>query len=158
MVEAGYLVYGLPTSYKDIGYSETGLPKAKQLELQDKIPRAPSTGTLTIQGSAACVINHFIDLKRKVRGLDFTKLASTAFEEHNYPQSDVVLLYNVGIEVSVNTKVSSMVLQKVLKYYNGRPTLLVIETKYTKSQMLSQYDFNVTNFIKIPEKAEEIWV
>jgi len=151
-------VYGLPVAYAGKTYNDTGLTKAKAKEIEGKITKAPSKGTLTINGTAAPIVNQFINDGRKVRGVDFTVINSKAFEEFSLPVSSVVLLYNVGVEVSTNFKISGQVFRKILKFYSEKNTLLIIETDLTKTELLSRYDFRVTNFIKIPQKEEEIWV
>jgi len=156
--KAMLFVYGLPVSYAGKTYTDTGLPKVKQAEIPKKISRAPSKGTLTIQGTAAPIINQFIKDGRRVRGTDFIELSGNAFEDLQLPVADVVLLHNVGVEVSTNFKISGQVFRKVLKFYSEKPTLLVIETDLSKTDLLSRYDFRVTNFIKIPVKSEELWV
>ena len=151
-------IYGLPVSYAGKGYHDTGLVKTKIETLPDKVANAPNNGTLTIQGTAAPVINQLLDLGKKVRGVDFIQLSATAFEQHDLPVTPVVLLYNVGIEVSTNFRISGQVLRKVIKFYSEKRTLLILESDLTKTELLSRYDFRVTNFIKIPPKEEEIWL
>ncbi len=151
-------IYGLPITYAGKSYSDTGLAKIKIETLPKTISNAPSTGTLTIQGTAAPVVNQLIADGRKVRGVNFISLSATAFEDHNLPISSVVVLYNVGVEVSTNFKISGQVFRKVLKFYAGKQTLLIIETDLGKTDLLSRYDFRTTNYIKIPQQQEEIWV
>ncbi len=151
-------IYGLPVSYANKGYCDTGLAKIKVEDLPKKVANAPNSGTLTLQGTAAPVVNQLLLAGRKVRGVDFIKLSATAFEEHPLPVTSVVVLYNVGVEVSTNFKISGQVLRKVIKFYSEKQTLLIIETDLAKTELLSRYDFRTTNFIKIPPKEEEIWV
>lgn len=151
-------IYGLPVSYVNVEYKDTGLAKVKVESIPASISRAPNKGTLTIQGTAAPIVNQLLNDKRKVRGIDFITLSATAFEDHALPLADVVVLYNLGTEVSTNFKVSSQVFRKVVKNYSEKPTLLIIETDLTKMELLSRYDFRVTNFLKIPPKEEEIWI
>lgn len=151
-------IYGLPVSYAGKDYSDTGLAQIKIETLPKTIANAPSTGTLTIQGTAAPVINQLITDGRKVRGVNFVTLSATAFEDHILPVASVVLLHNVGTEVSTNFKISGQVFRKVLKFYADKQTLLVIETDLGKTDLLSRYDFRTTNYIKIPKQQEDIWV
>jgi len=151
-------IYGLPVTYAGKTYNDTGLAKIKIETLPKMIGNAPSTGTLTIQGTAAPIVNQLISDKRKVRGVNFISLSATAFEDHSLPVANVVVLYNVGVEVSTNFKISGQVFRKVLKFYANKQTLLIIETDLGKTDLLSRYDFRTTNYIKIPPKQEEIWV
>ena len=152
-----YGIYGLPPSYADVTYKETDLIPIKQLDLAKKIANAPNKGTLTIQGSAAAVVNQLIE-DRKIRGIDFLDRDNAAFEAFDNPSADVVVLYNVGSEVSLKGTVPGMVLGKIVKHYSNRKTLLIIETKYTKAKLLERYDFAATNFIKILLKPEKAWL
>jgi hypothetical protein len=95
---------------------------------------------------------------KKVRGVDFISLASTAFEHHILPVADVVLLHNVGMEVSVNFNVSKQVFTKVRKFYSERNVLLVMETELTKQELSSKYDYLPVNYLKLVPKSEETWV
>jgi hypothetical protein len=155
---AVYTVYGLPTTYHGIGYADTGISKAKQEDLEKKVPSAPMSGTLVVQGLAAPIINQFITLGKKVRGIDFLKFSASAFDEHQYPVADVVVLYNVGVEVSTNFSISGQVFRKILKQYSEHKTLLIIETNLGKTDLLSRYDFRVVNFVKIDKKPEDVWI
>ena len=151
-------LYNLPKTYKNITYKDTGLVKVKQEDIQDKISRAPLKGTLTITGIAAPVVNQLIDSGLKVRGINFLDRSSTAFEQHENPHANIVVLYNVGNEVSLNSKVSGMVLRNIIKHYESKNTLLIIETDLSKGDLLSRYDFRVTNYIRIPKVDEAVWI
>lgn len=151
-------VYGLPPAYADIGYGDTCLSKAKQDHLEAKVPTAPNKGTLTVTGTAAPIVNQLIGLKRVVRGINFLDRSTTAFEAHENPKANVVVLFNVGMEVSLNAKVSGMVLRSIVQHYAEQPTLLIIETKLSRTELLSRYDFRVANHTIIPKKEDESWL
>ena len=152
-----YEVYGLPISYAKLTYKDTQLISVKQLDIAKKIHRAPTKGLLAIQGCAGAVVNQLLETK-KVRGIDFLARSSAAFDVFSNPSSEVIVLYNVGSEVSTNHKVSGLVLLNIVKHYSNKNTLLVIETNLTKADLLSRYDLKVTNFIKILPKLEDAWV
>lgn len=151
-----YGIYGLPPSYHGITYGDTQLVSVKQEQLREKVSNAPNSGTLTVQGTAAPIVNQLLKT-RKVRGIDFVERSTSAFDQHTNPHAEVVVLYGVGSEVSMNGKVSGLVLRNLVEYYRNRKTLLVIETHLSKQELLSRYDFKVTNFMKILRKEEEIW-
>lgn len=151
-------VYGLPTSYDGITYSDTMLGIAKQKDIPAKISTAPNRGTLVIQGTAAPIINQFIEEGRKVRGINFIERSGAAFDVFPNPAANVVLLYGLGSEVSLNSKVSGMVFRNIVEHYAEKQTLLVIETYLPKTELLSRYDFRVSNFIKVEKKQEESWI
>ena len=150
-------ICGLPTAYVGITYEGTALSKVKQNSIKGKIDNAPRKGSLVIQGTAAPIVNHLMQ-KRKVRGIDFIELTTNAFAEHVLPMAEVILLYNVGVEVSTNYSISSQIFNKVRKYYAGKSVLLIIETDLGKTDLLHKYDFRVTNFLRVPIKEEEVWV
>ena len=151
-------IYGLPAGYFGISYKDMDMSATRQDAITKKIKNAPNDGTLTVQGTAAPIVNQLLTQGRKIRGISFTERSSTAFETHQNPTADVVVLYDVGAEVSLNGKVSGMVLANIVKYYSSRKTLLIIETDMTKTALLSRYDFNTTNFIKIIKKEKENWI
>ncbi len=153
-----YDIYGLPTAYCNVSYKDTALIAVKQEEIQGKIANAPSKGLLAIQGNAAPIINQMLEAGKKVRGINFLERSADAFGIFENPAASVVVIYNVGSEISVNTKVSSLVLKNILKNYSNSNTLVIIETHLTKSELLSNYHVQAVNFIKIANKEEESWV
>jgi hypothetical protein len=156
--KALYKVYNLPDSYFGIGYKDTKLSAARQEVIAGKIENVPSKGTLVIQGTAAPVVNQLLTTDKKIRGICFTERSQSAFETYQNPAANIIVLYDVGMEVTLNSKVSGMVLNSILKHYSGRNTLVIIETHLTKTELLSKYDLNVVNFIKIELKAQEAWI
>jgi len=153
-----YTYYHIPTSYLGISYCDTALSKAKQQDLETKISQAPKKGTLVVRGTAAPVINQLVEQDRLVTGIDFVQRSQTAFELHDNPKADVILIYGLGSEISVNHNVSRQVLQNLLAYYSKTDTLVVIETQLTKSDLRNNYDFIPTNFLTIQEQPEEVWI
>jgi len=153
-----YKHYNIPTSYIGVTYSDTDLSKAKQEHIETKVKSAPKKGTLVVRGTAAPIINQLLDAGRIVQGIDFVERSSSAFDTHYNPSADVIILYGLGLEISVNHNVSRQVLQNILAYYAKRDTLVVIETGLTKSELRNNYDFIPVNFLQVPEAAEESWV
>ena len=152
-------VYGLPASYAEQTYESVGLSDLQQKRFTSIIARAPSTGLLAVKGEAGPVINQLMQQGRSVRGIDFAKRSSKAFEDFQNPVARVVVLYNVGLEVSVNHTISAKVLRNLLKFYKHQNTLVILETPMTKSQLLSTYDLRVANAITIAaDIEEEVWV
>ena len=152
-----YTIYNLPIVYAEIGYEDTALIKVKQEHIEELIPKAPYSGTLTIQGTAAPVVNQLME-QRSVRGIDFNVRSEDPWGTHQNPSADVVVLYNVGSEVAMKGTVGGLVLANIVKYYSNRRTLLVIETNMNKMELLHRYDFKATNFIKIEKKPEDVWI
>lgn len=157
MTKGTYQAYGLPSNYLGMTYETTALPKVKQEEIRSKIEHAPRSGTLYVKGTAAPIVNQLLS-NRSVRGLSFYDLCGTAFEQHQYPRAGVVVVLGVGDEISINTKVSSLVLNSILKSYAKRQTLLIIETGLTKTQLLEKYSVDAVNFIQIPQIKEKQWI
>lgn len=151
-------IYGLPPSYASVTYKDTGLVQVRQEQLEAKVSKAPNSGSLTVTGTAAPLATQLIKEGRTVRGINFLDRSSTAFDIHQNPQANIVVLYNVGVEVSLNSKVSGMVLNSIVQHYSERPTLLIIETKLSGKELLQRYDFRITNHVSIPKKDEDIWI
>ena len=103
------------------------------------------------------VVNQLIK-DRKIRGIDFVYRSNTAFDNHVNPISEVIVVYGVGTEVSTNRRVSGMVLQNIIKFYHKKGALVIIETDFTKHEMLSNYDVKAPNFIKIEMPEEKSWI
>ena len=153
-----YKHYGIPISYLGVDYDDLDMPKAKETSLRGKIKNAPQKGTLFIRGTAAPVINQLFTQGRTIKGINFMARSETAFERHMNPQADVILIYNVGSEISMNRQVSRQVLQAILKYYTSGVTLVIVETSFTKSELLHNYDISASNFLTLQEKKEEVWI
>jgi hypothetical protein len=153
-----YKHYNIPISYIGQTFKGTTMSGVKATRLKDKIKNAPKRGTLVVKGSAGPVINQLIEDGRTVTGIDFSERASTAFEQHQNPKTEVLLLYNVGNEITVNYNVSRQVLKSILKYYQHTDTLVVIETEFTKTELRNNYDFTPVNYIVIETLEEDSWV
>lgn len=153
-----YPLYGLPSYYAGLTFAHTGLSKAQQERFTKSIENAPPTGVLAIRGMAAPVVNLLLEQKRKVRGIDFTVRSQNAFEEHQNPAAEVIVIYNVGVEITGNSNISKKILRSLIQYYKERQTLVIIESTLGKSDFRLQYDIDIANFITIPEAAEAQWI
>lgn len=151
-------LYGLPVSYTDSSYTSTSLSKTQQAKIQASIAAAPKAGLLVIQGTAAPIVAQLQDIGRQVRGIDFSKRTMAAFEQHMNPPADVIIIYNIGFEITMNSNVSKKVLASLIKHYQEQRSLIILETRLTKAEMLSTYDMSITNFIKILPKDDDTWV
>lgn len=151
-------MYNLPQCYGNMTYDSIDISSVKAKDLEEKITRAPRAGLLVIKGTAGPVVNQLLAMERRVRGIDFIEMNNDAFGVHEFPSAEVVVVYNVGFEVSTKFSVSGMVLQKLIQYYKDRRTLVILETKLSKTDLLTKYDLSVTNFIALPEKSEEKWI
>lgn len=153
-----YGLYELPPSYHGAVYENTALIKVKQEDIYNKVANAPQKGLLVIQGNAGPVINQLLEAKRKVRGIDFLPRCADAFGTFDNPLANVVLIYNVGSEISVSSKVTALILKNILKSYANSSTLVILETHLTKSELQNNYHIDVVNFIKIQNKEESAWI
>jgi len=153
-----YTHFGIPVTYIGVTYKDLDVSSIKAKHLEGKMKQAPPQGLLVIQGSAAPVINQLHKQGRSMRGIDFIVRAGEAFEPHEEPKADVILIYNVGAEVSMKSIISGKVLNALLKHYASRRTLVVLETHLTKSELRHNYDINVSNYVTLNRKPDEVWV
>jgi len=153
-----YTYYKLPVTYLNLNYEDTRISLARAKQLQGKISQAPKTGLLVIKGTAAPVINQLVDEGREVRGIDFTERANAAFEQHDNPQADVVLIHSVGAEVTTNYNISRQILHALITHYKKEETLLIIETDFTKSELRNHYDLTPTNFLSLELKDQPTFI
>ena len=153
-----YKHFKIPVTYIDVDYEDLDISKTKAAHLRGKMKSAPPKGLLFIKGSAAPVVNQLYGQGRSIRGINFVEHSDDAFGTHAYPTADVVLIYNLGSEVSTNYNVSRQVLQKLLRYYKSQNTLVVVETHFAKSEVLHNYDVSTGNFLTLDDRADDVWI
>jgi len=151
-------LYNIPQSFGSIGWEDVIISAARRKDLRAKFALTPQAGLLVVQGTAAPVIKMLHEQDRSIRGIDFMGRVEKAFESHSNPIADVVLIYNVGKEISINSPLPKKVLKSLVTYYQERAILLVIQTDFTKADLLRQYDVHATNFVKLMQKEGEAWI
>jgi hypothetical protein len=158
--KSAYSFLGLPQYYAGLSYSDTKLVPTKQKALQESMARAPTTGTLLVSGCSAPIINQFIELDKKCVGLSFPELFDDRFSDGDttYPNSPVVLIYDIGMEPAKNKEFSATIINSIISYYKARDTLLLLETQLTPSNFSTTYGLTVKNIVSIQMKEEESWV
>jgi len=157
-LETKLKMYNLPISYAEITFEDTELTAKRKKDLPELIEKAPVRGILYVQGTAAPIVNQLLTKGKAVRGIDFTERSSSAFEQHQNPECAIVVIYNLGAEITVNYHVPQKVINNILKHYSTRDTLIIVETDLSKNDLLNRYDINAVNYIKIPRKTEERWI
>ena len=155
-----YRTYGLPAHYAGLTYDDAAGSNALLDRIHRIVENAPMRGSVLVNDFAAPIIDQFIKQKRRVRGIDFAKLMENPFNrdgEHFKPQADVVVLYNIGLEASVNSTVPSQLIKGIINYYKKYNTLLILEAPYSPMQFQEKYDHRPLNSIKLQESTEEVW-
>ncbi len=150
-----YRHFNLPVSYVKMSWDSLDVTKVRVKHLIEKLKSAPKRGLLVIRGCAAPIINQQVSLDKSVIGIDFPERANKAFETIKNPRADIILIYGVGDEVTTNYNISRQVLQAILAYYKTQDTLVVLETKFTLSELRTNYDLHPSNFLNLQEKEEK---
>jgi len=158
--KSAYSILGLPQFYCGITYSDTKLVPTKQKSLEESIAKAPSSGILLISGCSAPIVNQLFELDRKVVGISFPESFDDRFSSNDtsYPNSPVVLLYDIGLEAAKDKAYSTTILNSIISYYRARDTLLLLETQLTPSNFQTTYGLSIKNTIIIPLREEESWL
>jgi len=154
-----YKLYGVPVTYLDTDYSDVAISKVKATHLQKKMKDAPTKGLLIVKGNAGPIVNQLYKQGRTMRGIDFPKRSQDdAFSYHDNPEADMVIIFGVGCEVTTNYRITSQVLNALIRHYSTRQTLVIIETHFTKSELRDKYDLTPGNFIALENKPEEVFI
>ncbi len=103
MSQREYRHYGIPTTYVGITYNDLNITAPRLKRLTASIKQAPISGLLIVKGNAAPIINQLFE-SRTIRGIDFMKRAGNAFEQHTNPEAEVIIIYSVGSEITLNYK------------------------------------------------------
>ena len=153
-------ILGLPRHYHNLNYSDTRLVPTKQKSLEESISKAPASGVLLVSGCSAPIVNQLLNQDRKVVGISFPQTFDEQFNDGDsqYPNSPVVLLYDIGMEAAKNKDYSATIINSILSYYKARETLLILETPLTPSNFQTTYGLSVKNSITIALKEEDAWL
>lgn len=155
-----YPLRGLPSYYHGLTYGDTKLPVTKVEGLVAKIDNAPERGVLLITGTAAPVVNQFMDKGVKVVGVSFIEYFESRFNEQecSLPSGSVVVIYDIGSEPAKSTDYSSRLLQSILATYRSVDTLVLLETNLTPTTFSQKYGTTISNSINLQLKEEETWI
>jgi hypothetical protein len=154
--ETVFAVYGLPPAYANGGWEGIDVS-------QDEIDRyktafsSPISSTVFVQGSCAPIIQQLLEQGSKVRGIDLSKRQNAAFEDHNNPDADVILIWNVN-KYSGRPEVSINLLNNLINYYRTKSALVIVQSPESSIFMRDNYGFQTPNKIKLLPKAEVKWL
>lgn len=152
-----YKLLGLPVEYHDLSWADTKVPASKAELMESKLAKAPASGVLLVSGSAAPVVNYFME-RRKVVGLNFPEYFESKLsneETLETPKGAVIVIYGVGSEPANNTTFSGKVLGALLSTYKS--CLVILQTDKTLSNFQTSYGLSIVNHFNIPEKDVEKW-
>jgi len=159
--KSAFSILGIPQHFYDKTWGDTKLLPTKQRAFQESISRAPISGLLLVAGTSAPIVNQMFDMDRKVIGISFPEVFDDKFnsgDNEGYPNSPVVLIYDVGLESAKNKEFSMTILNSIISYYKARETLLIIETPFTISNFQATYGLLISNTMSIPQQEDVKWV
>jgi hypothetical protein len=155
-----YSVLGLPVHYHNVNYEDTKLIASKMSSTRDKISRAPNSGILLVTGTAAPIVNQFLDeRKRKVVGFSFVDYYNSKLsneETMSVPNGQVIVIYGIGTEPASNPQFASKLLNALLGGFKN--SLVILETDKSVSNFQTSYGILITNSISIPEIEAAKWI
>lgn len=154
--ETVYAVYGLPPQYAKITWESLEVNKDDEERIKNAF-KNPISSVVFIQGVSAPIIQQLLEQKLRVRGIDLGKRQNAAFEEHNNPDADVVLVYNVN-KYSGKPEISINLLNSIIQYYRSKNVLVIVESQESSIFMRDNYSFSTNNKLKLLQKQEVKWL
>lgn len=154
--ETVYAVYGLPAAYANETWDNIEvIPETKQRYIEAF--KNPIKSTIFVQGSCAPIIQQLLEQGLKVRGIDLAKRQNAAFEDHNNPDAEVILVWNVT-KYSGKAEISMNLLNNLIQYYRGKDALVIIQSPESHIFMRDNYGFTTSNTLKLLPKPEVKWL
>lgn len=152
-----YAVYGLPPAYSLSNPWDTlDVSKEEQSRITEAF-KNPINSTVFVQGSAAPIVQQLLNQKVKVRGIDFSKRQMNAFEEHNNPEAEAILIWNVN-KYSGKAEVSVNLLDNLISYYRSKNALVLVQSLESFVFMRDNYGFTALNKLKFLPKPDVKWL
>lgn len=152
-----YAVYGLPPAYsRENPWDSLDVSKEEQERITEAF-KEPINSTIFVQGSASPIIQQLVAQKAKVRGIDFSKRQLNAFDEHNNPEADVILIWNVN-KYSGKAEVSINMLDNLISFYRSKNAMVIVQSSESSTFMRDSYGFTSVNKLKFLPKQEVKWL
>lgn len=152
-----YAVYGLPPAYSSPNpWDSLDVSKEEQERITEAF-KSPITSTIFIQGSAAPIVQQLITQKVKVRGIDFSKRQLNAFEEHNNPEADTIVIWNVN-KYSGKAEVSINMLDNLISFYRSNGAMVIVQSSESSTFVRDNYGFTSVNKLKFLPKQDIKWL
>lgn len=152
-----YAVYGLPPAYSLANpWDNLDVSPEEQLRITEAF-KSPINSTIFIQGSAAPIVQQLINQNMKVRGIDFSKRQMNAFEEHNNPEADVIVIWNVN-KYSGKAEVSINMLDNLVSFYRSKNAMVIVQSSESFVFMRDNYGFSTLNKLKFLPKPDVKWL
>ena len=154
--------FHLPQRYASETYEDTDLPRTAISGLQQKIYKAPTSGTLLVSGTAGPIVNQLREMGRKTHGIPFTEYSTDQFKDEkvSLPSNkvEVVVVYGIGNEQAKNSEFSSRLLISMLDFYKSRQVLVIMETSLTITDFQTRYQIDTPTSIRMRLKKEQSWL
>lgn len=154
--ETVYAVYGLPATYAKGSWTDLDISQEEATRYSNAF-KNPVQSTVFIQGNCAPIIQQLLEQGLKVRGIDMAKRQNAAFEDHNNPDADVILIWNVN-KYSGRAEVSINLLNNLINYYRNKNAIVLIQSPESNIFMRDNYGFSPTNKLKLLPKPEVKWI
>lgn len=154
--ETVYAVYGLPPAYAKDTWDVIDISK-EDIDRYTTAFKSPINSTVFVQGNCAPIIQQLLEQGLKVRGIDMTKRQNAAFEDHNNPEADVILIWNVN-KYSGRPEVSINLLNNLIQYYRAKNAMVLIQSTESVIFMRDNYGFSTQNKLKLLPKPEVKWL
>ena len=151
-----YAIYGLPPSYAEASWDNLEVSQDECTRLTNAF-KSPIPSTIFVQGNCAPLVQQLIEQKVKVRGIDFTKRQMAAFEDHDNPDAEVVLIWGVN-RYSGKAEVSQNLLLNLIEYYRSKNVMVIVQSSESSIFLRDNYGFTTNNKLKLLLKAEVKWI
>ena len=151
-----YAIYGLPPAYAEASWENIEVSPEEKTRLTEAF-KSPISSTIFVQGSCGAIIQQLIEQKSKVRGIDFSKRQLNAFEEHDNPDAEVILIWGVS-RYSGKAEVSQNLLLNLVEYYRSKNVMVIVQSNESSIFMRDNYGFVTANKLKLLPKAEVKWI
>lgn len=154
--ETVYAVYGLPAAYAQGSWDTLDVPPEEAKRYQEAF-KNPINSTVFVQGNCAPIVQQLLEQGKKVRGIDFSKRQNAAFEDHNNPDAEVILIWNVN-KYSGKAEVSMNLLSNLIQYYRTKEVLVILQSEESSVFLRDNYGFTTNNKLKLLPKPEPKWL
>ena len=155
---------GLPKAWATLSKEDFVISEKKLAELSKKITNLPEKPiTLFIGGSvngAGLLVNETFD-NIKYQGIDFIKYFDSTFDKSNDSidiglyDTDVIVIYNVGLEKAMNTSFSARLLIGLVEQIKNAGKHCFIASHYSYTNFYKAYELDVVNKLNIKEQLQE---
>lgn len=152
-----FKLYGFPADWFNITFNDTGLAQPEAERLKNLFSKVRSNSVCYVQGTAAPIVNQFIESGVVVRGVDASIYIADPFdkdEKKGIPDAEVIVFYNC----TDGTTQINLVQKVIKKLVNSSTGAMVILVGDITGRAFAKDYFHVANHCIIQPKAEEKWL